>query len=356
MIYQKNNLLWEVAFSMTKPNGPVTIKSIAEALGISFSTVSKALNGDPAISETTRLTVEKKAKEMNYTRNYFAQSLRQKGSRTVAIIVNDIDIPAYGEMIAIISGKLAAHGYTTMVSDSRYSEEFERSSIRTVISRMPEAVIVAPADPSGPNLKLLESMYQNTLVLGDIGDMAQVSSLTVDHRLAGLLTARHLLKNGVQHNLILGGPEGYQSSELYLAGLRDGYQEFGIPFPENRVLRFRPDQQTAYRRFVELWQEEPGFCDGVACFCDSMAFGIYRACRELDLRIPEDISIIGYDDGPANEFTAPPLTSIHMPKDLVGAQCAQFVINRLVSGDSQLHKCKLEPHLVDRGSVVKKDG
>lgn len=336
---------------MTKPNGPVTIKSIAEALGISFSTVSKALNGDPAISETTRLAVEKKAKEMNYTRNYFAQSLRQKGSRTVAIIVNDIDIPAYGEMIAIISAKLAAHGYTTMVSDSRYSEEFERSSIQTVISRMPEAIIVAPADPAGPNLKLLEPMFQNTLVLGEIENTTRVSSLHVDHRLAGRLTAEHLLKNGVRHNLILGGPEGYQSSELYLAGLRDGYQAFDLPFPEDRVLRFRPNQQTAYRRFCQLWQEEPGFCDGVACFCDSMAFGIYRACRELELRIPEDISVIGYDDGPANDFTAPPLTTIHMPKDLVAAQCAQFVINRLVSGDTQLHHCKLDPYLVDRASV-----
>lgn len=338
---------------MSKQNGPVTIKSIAEALGISFSTVSKALNADPAISEQTRLLVQQKAKEMNYTRNYFAQSLRQKGSKTVAIIVNDIDIPAYGEMIAIISGKLAEHGYTTMVSDSLYSEEFERSSIRTVISRMPEAVIIAPADPAGKNLQLLEPMFSNTLVLGNIEGIAKTSSLAVDHRLAGRLSAEHFLKNGVQSNLIFAGPEGYQSSDLYLAGLKDGYEAMGIPFPQENVYRFKPDQQTAYRRFVELWHEDPGFCDGVICFCDSMALGIYRACRELELRIPEDISVIGYDDGPANDFTAPPLTTIHMPKDLVAAQCAQFVINRLVGGDTQLHSFKLQPYLADRGSVRK---
>ena len=337
--------------NMANPSGPVTIKSIAEALGISFSTVSKALNDDPAISEQTRKLVQAKAKEMNYTRNYFAQSLRQKGSKTVAVIVNDIDIPAYGEMIAIISAKLAAHGYTTMVSDSLYSEEFERSGIRTVISRMPEAVIIAPADPAGKNLTLLEPMYPNTLVLGQLDSAVPTSSLAVDHRLAGRLSAEHLLKNGVCNNLIFGGPEGYQSSDLYLAGVQDAYAAMGIPFPEENVHRFKPDQQTAYRRFCQLWQEDPGFCDGVICFCDSMAFGIYRACRELELSIPGDMSVIGYDDGPANEFTDPPLTTIHMPKDLVAAQSARFVIDRLVGGDNQLHHYTIKPYLADRGSV-----
>lgn len=338
---------------MIKSTGTVTIKSIAEALGISFSTVSKALNGDPAISQQTRELVQAKAKEMNYTRNYFAQSLRQKGSKTVAIIVNDIDIPAYGEMIAIISGKLAAHGYTTMVSDSLYSEEFERSSIRTVVSRMPEAVIIAPANPAGKNMQLLAPMFDKTLVLGDVTGILETSSLCVDHRLAGRLSAAHLLYNGVEQNLIFGGPEGYQSSDLFLLGIRDAYEKAGVPFDEDMVVRFKPDQQTAYRRFMEMWQENPGFCEGVICFCDSMALGIYRAARELELSIPDDISVIGYDDGPANDFTAPPLTTIHMPKDLVAAQCAQFVINRLVGGDTQLHSYTLQPYLADRGSVRK---
>lgn len=336
-----------------KSSGPVTIKSIAEALGISFSTVSKALNNDPAISQQTRELVQAKAKEMNYTRNYFAQSLRQKGSKTIAIIVNDIEIPAYGEMIAIISGKLAAHGYTTMVSDSQYSEEFERSAIRTVLSRMPEAVIITPADPTGNNIQLLEPMYDRTLVLGDLQGTAKTSSLYVDHRLAGRLSAGHMLYNGVEQNLILGGPEGYQSSDLFLQGVRDAYEKANAPFDEGMVLRFKPDQQTAYRRFMELWQETPDFCEGVICFCDSMAFGIYRAARELGLNIPEDLSVIGYDDGPANDFTDPPLTTIHMPKDLVAAQCAQYVVDRLVSGNTQLQSYKLQPYLADRGSVRK---
>lgn len=340
---------------MSKNNGTVTIKSIAAALGCSFSTVSKALNNDPSIKEETRKLVQEKAKEMNYTRNYFATALRQQGSKIVAVIVNDIDIPAYGEMIAIISGKLADHGYTTMVSDSQYSEEFERSSIQTVVSRMPEAVIIAPANPNGENLRLLSSIYNKTLVLGDVTGIAETNSLMVDHRLAGRLSAEHMLSNGNQNNLIFCGPEGYQSSELFLAGIRDAYESFGAELPQGAIQRFKPDLQTSYRRFMRLWEDAPDGYDGVICFCDSMALGIYRAARELELVVGEDISVIGYDDNPINDFTDPPLTTIHMPKDLVATHCSQFVINRLVGGDTQMYNYRLQPHLVDRGSVRKKE-
>lgn len=338
---------------MSKNEGNVTIKSIAAALGVSFSTVSKALNGDPNVSPQTKALVEAKAKEMHYTRNYFAQNLRQKGSKTVAIIVNDIDVPAYGEMVAMISAELAGYGYTTIISDSRYSDDMERGSVKTVLSRMPEAVIYSPADPASENMKLLEALYSHTLVLGDASMMQGVSSLAVDHQLGGFLSADHMLSCGSQDNLIFGGPLGHQSSELFMAGVRKAYEKHGITWDESRVYRFRPEQREAYHTFLKFWEKQPGGCGGVICFCDSMAFGVYRACRELELSIPRDISVIGYDDSPINEFTDPPLTTLHMPKDLVAKHCSQFVLDRLIGGDTQLHTYKLEPYLADRGSVRK---
>ncbi len=338
---------------MAGQTGNVTIKSIAERLGVSFSTVSKALNGDPSVNPGTRRLVEETAKEMNYTRNVFASGLRQKGSRTVAIIVNDIDIPAYGEMIAAISGKLAEYGYSTMVSDSRYSPEFERNSIRTMLSWKPEAVILAPADPSGENLKLLLPMRENTLILGDPEDEG-FNCVSVDHFHAGFISAEKLLASGVKDNLILGGPLGHRSGDLYLAGIRAAYEKAGIAPDEGRVFHFKPDQRTAYRTFMDLWSEGEAKCEGVLCFCDSMAYGVYRAAREMGLAIPEDLSVIGYDDGPANEFTDPPLTTIHMPKDLIAGHCSDFVINRLIHKAKAPYRYQLKPYLADRGSVREK--
>lgn len=167
---------------MGREHGRVTIKSIADELGISFSTVARALDDNPIVRQETRELVQRKAKEMNYTRNYFAQSLRQKSTKTVSIILNEIDIPAYGEMISMISADLAEHGYTTLISDSRYSEDAERTCIETVLTRMPEVVIISPADPESQNMQLLRPLFSNTLILGELSQLSEANTLAVGHR------------------------------------------------------------------------------------------------------------------------------------------------------------------------------
>lgn len=337
---------------MADNKGNVTIKSIAERLGVSFSTVSKALNGDPLVNVETRKLVEKTAREMNYTRNVFASGLRHRGSRTVAVIFNDIDVPAYGEMISAISGKLAEYGYSTMIFDSRYSEEFERNCIRNMLSWMPEAIIIAPANPAGENMKLLFDSKDKTLVIGDPMDDS-FNSVSIDHRYAGYISAVKMLENGIKSNLIFAGPEGYSSSDLYLAGIRDAYENAGVELKEENIFRFKPNQQEAFRRFTEAYGSSLDVIEGAICFCDSMAYGVYHAASELGLLIPDDISVIGYDDGPANEFTNPPLSTVHMPKNLIAGHCQDFIINHLINGDKAPYNYSLKPFLSDRGSVKK---
>ncbi len=338
---------------MSKSSGQVTIKSIAEALGISFSTVSKALNGDPTISEQTRQLVVAKAEEMHYTRNYFAQSLRQKSSKNVAVITNDVDIPAYGTMIASISNTLAAYGYTTTTSDCRYNQDIEYTNIRNILARSPEAVIVALSYPQSQNMKLFEPILQHTLFLGDMQGFDGINSVTLDHHLAGRLSAEHMLKHGNLRNLVFCGPADYLACQQYMNGIREAYAQFGQPLDMDMVQHFIPEQKTSYHRFLRAWQEMDGQIDGVICFCDSMALGIYQAARELGLQMGQDISVIGYDDGPFNDYLDPPMTSIHMPKDQVAAYCTDFVIKRLLNGDTRPFRHVLQPHLADRDSVRK---
>lgn len=331
----------------------VTIKSIANALGVSFSTVSKALNGDPNISPKTRAMVEQKAQEMHYTKNYFAKSLRQNDSHTVALLFNDIDIPAYGEMIAQISGELADHGYTTIVSNANYSPEIERTCLENILSRIPDAIIIAPADPASENMELLQPHLDKTLVLGKVDESVETHTLTIRHDVSGFISADHMIGCGCKNPLIFGGPEKYQACDLFLKGVHDAFDKHGLAWDASSVFRFKPDRQKSYELFLQLWKEHPGKWDGVICFCDSMAFGVYNAARELGLSIPDDISVIGYDDGPVNDFTAPPLSTIHMPKDLLATYCSQFVLDLLVAGNTQKHVYELEPYLSDRESVRK---
>lgn len=339
---------------MPKQGEKVTIKSIAEELGVSFSTVAKALNDDPRISDQTKEMVKKKAQEMHYVRNYFAHSLRHQESNTIAIILSDIDIPVYGEMITTLSADLSTYGYTTIVSSPHHSEEAERNCIQSVLSRMPKAVIISPASLSSKNIRLLEGMYSNTLILGDPQKDIKANYLSLGHRYAGYLNARHLLENGRRKNLILCGIKEYDSSVLFYQGVKDAYTEFGLTIDEDLVSWFRPNEQAGCKRVMDAWQQAPGSFDGVVCFCDSLAFGVYRAARQLGLSVPQDLSVVGYDDNPVNDFADPPLSSIHHPKDLLSQYCMEFALKCLNNEDTALKSWQLEPVLVARGSVSPK--
>ena len=339
---------------MPKQGEKVTIKSIAEELGVSFSTVAKSLNDDPRISKQTKEMVKKKAQEMHYVRNYFAQSLRHQESDTIAIILSDIDIPVHAEMITRLSADLSRYGYTTIVSAPQQGEEAERNCIQSVLSRMPKAVIISPASPASKNVRLLEAMYSNTLIFGEPCKEVKANYLSLGHRHAGYLNARHLLENGRHKNLILCGPKEYESSLLFYEGIRDAYKEFNLSIDESMVSWVRPSEQAGTQRITEVWATKPGSFDGVICFCDSLAFGVYRAARQLGLSVPDDISVVGYDDNPHNDFTAPPLTSIHQPKDLLTQYCMEFALKCLQSKDTPPQTWRLEPVLAQRGSVCPK--
>lgn len=339
---------------MPKKGEKVTIKSIAEELGVSFSTVAKALNDDPRISEQTKRMVRQKAQEMHYVRNYFAQNLRHQGSDTVAIILSDIDIPVYAEMIAMLSSDLAKHGCTTIVSSPQNGEDAERNCIQSVLSRMPMAVIISPASPASQNIRLLEPLYSKTLILGKPCETVKANYLSLDHRRAGYLNARHLLENGRRKNLILCGPKEHESSVLFYEGVLDAYREFDLQVDENLVSWSRPSEAVAFARVKEIWEAAPGAIDGAVCFCDTLALGVYRAARNLRFSIPEDVSVVGYDDNPTNDFTAPPLTSIHQPKESLAQYCLEFAIACLQNENTELWTRYLQPELAARGSVCPK--
>lgn len=163
-----------------------------------------------------------------------------------------------------------------------------------------------------------------------------------------------MLSRGNSRNLVFCGPREFQSSQLFYLGIQDAYSEKGLALCSDDVFWFKPSEQSAAKQFLQSWTDRHGGIDGVICFCDSMAFGVYRAARQLELRIPEDVSVIGYDDSSFNDFSAPPLTTIHMPKDLVAQHCSRFVLDRLIHGDTEKHTYLLEPYLVERNSVAPK--
>ncbi len=341
--------------TMNTENKPVTIKSIAKELGISFSTVSKALNGNPAIREETRKMVVDKAQEMGYMPNSLAKGLRGNSTKTIAVIFNDIENPSLTYIFRNISIQMANYGYTTMIFDSQFNEKTERANILTVLSRQPDFIILEPASNSMENLKLLKGMEHRLILQGARYENVQCHHIHVDYFQGGYLSACEMLSNGHRDCLILTEPLSFPISAQFVLGIQKAYSEYQIPFREDYIVTTYSSIQNGFRIMQELWREEEKkyrlSFTGALTFNDTLAYGVYKSAVQNGLRIPEDISVIGFDNNPVSAFSNPPLTTVHLPKEKMADSCMSILNSVLLENRRDICVFTLVPNLVARSSV-----
>lgn len=333
----------------------VTIKSIAEEMGISFSTVSKALNNSEFVKEETRHAVLEKAREMGYAPNMMARGLRNKTTKTIGAIFNDVENTVWTHMFKNISIEMAKYSYTTLIGDGQFDETIERSGILSFLSRLPDFVILSPATAKTENLSLFSGMMDRLIVLGQQIPDINCHYVDVDYAVGGYLSACELLQNGHRHNIIFTVPPEFPISGQYVQGIRRAYKEYGVPFDEERLIYMHTSIDNGCRAIMELWDESRGEFripfTGVMTFCDLMAHGIYKGIMRLGKRIPEDISIIGHDDNPLSEFSMPPLTTVHLPTEKMTESCLVIMKSVLLENNRKICHYFLEPSFIRRGSV-----
>lgn len=336
-------------------NKPVTIKSIATELGISFSTVSKALNDNPLIKDATKKLVLDKAKEMGYTPNSLAQGLRCNSTKTIAVIFNDIENPALTYIFRNVSIEMANYGYTTMIFDSQFSEKNERANILTVLSRQPDFIILEPTSTNTENLKLLSGMTQKLILQGARYDLLNCHQVHVDYAKGGYYAACEMISNGHKDCLVITEPLYFPISEQFVMGIRRAYEEYGMTFNEDMIKTTHSSITNGFQVMNELWDSGTGQFSqaftGVMTFDDTMAHGVYKAAAQFGLKVPEDISVIGFDDNPLVAFSMPPLTTIHLPKEKMAESCLSIMNSVLIEERMDIRIFSLEPYLVRRDSV-----
>ncbi|MCA6222977.1 LacI family DNA-binding transcriptional regulator [Photorhabdus antumapuensis] len=336
-------------------NKPVTIKSIAKELNISFSTVSKALNNDPAIKEKTRRLVLNKANEMGYMPNSLAKGLRSHSTKTVAVIFSDIENPVLAYIFCKILTQMAEHGYTTMIFDSQFNENTERANILTVMSRQVDFIILEPTSMNTDNLRLLSKMPNRITLQGVHYETMNCHHVHVDYAHGGYLAAREMLSNGHRNCLIITESLSFPTSKEFVLGIERAYSEYGIPFNRDMVKTTHSSITNGFQVIQELWDHDKNTFSlpitGVLTFDDILAYGVYKAAMQYNFRIPDDISVIGFDDNPISAFSMPPLTTIHLPKDKMAENHINILQSTLLNGRTETRFFSTAPTLVARGSV-----
>ncbi|MCB1481881.1 MAG: LacI family DNA-binding transcriptional regulator [Rhodobiaceae bacterium] len=333
--------------------GRVTVKDIAKALDVSVATVSRALSNDPTIADKTRERVLKKADEMGYSPNLFARGLITQRSRIAALFVSNITNPFYPEVVVKLTRRLQALGLHTMLFTSDGTSGVDEA-LPLLTQYNPDIAIVLAATMSSETVKKCVEGRTPVILFNRYVSGANVSAVCCDNYSGGRLVAETLAGAGHKAPAYISGLDDASTNVDRLRGFRDGCAAVGLPEPA--VISGRDfTYEAGYIGMKELFagKSKP---DAVFCGNDIIAIGAMDAARrELGLSIPDDVSVIGFDDIAMASWPSHELTTVRQPMNAMIDEVI-IEINRLLSQeDSQPQQRFLPGRLMVRTSMRLKE-
>lgn len=334
-----------------------TIRDVAKAAGVSVTTVSRALNGYPDVNEKTRLKIKKLAEEMGYRPNALAQSLVLKKSRTIGVIISEMnrrnakDSFAF-EVLCGINDRASELNYDILLFSTNPNKQLKKSYSDLLQERNVDGAILQGLRSTDPYLNEVVSKKKIPSVLIDIPLAGErVGHVTTDNVSGSREAVQHLISLGHTHIVFINGYEEASVSRDRLSGYILALQEAGIPYDPSYVYDGRFSEEGGAEAIRRALEEHPQMT-AVFCSSDLMALGAIEALKEKGLSVPEDISVVGYDDIPIASYCSPKLTTVWQDKYGLGYQAAQMMIDML-EGREVMHKIVLNSSLVIRESTRK---
>lgn len=332
-----------------------TLKDIAEATGLSTTTVSIILNNKaPHISGATKQAVLEAAKRLNYRPNSIARSLATNRSMSLGMILPDIANPFFAELAKGAEAACSERRYHLFLCNSNDRPEKDIEHMQLLADRGVDGIVLASsAELSGKKYKAsFEAIRQQdkALVLLDRAtDDTQITSVGLDHKLGGYLATKHLIDRGHRRIGCITGPPRLRTARNRFEGYKNALAEAGIAYDEALVRHGDYHQESGYELCGGILQQ------GItALFAanDLMAVGVIKRTRELGVRIPQQLSLVGFDDMPFSQMIDPALTTIHQPAYDMGFRALQLAIDMVERPNAAQANTVFKPGLVVRGSVA----
>lgn len=328
----------------------VTLRTIADHLGLTPGTVSAALNNSSAarsIPEHTKQRILAAARELNYRPNFFARSLRLQRTYTIGVIAEEIG-DAYGSMI--ISGieqYLRQNNFFFLTVIHRHDKKLLQTYSQMLQARGVEGLITVDTSIS-------EQPALPTVAVAGHQKVAGVTNIVLDHKRAAQLALEHLRDLGHRDIAFLKGQPFSSDSEVRWAAIEEVAEELGIRIRPELTVQIEGTDSTpaiGYPVGKQLLARKKPF-SAVFAYNDISAIGAVWAFREAGLRVPQDVSVVGFDDIPGAAFANPGLTTVRQPLTRMGQIAAQTLIDRIEERDAYVPEIAIEPEFVVRESTA----
>lgn len=329
----------------------VTIRDVGNLAGVSQATAARVLGGYGAASPAVRAKVEDAARTLGYVPNSIARALASGFTHAVGLVVGDIENPFFAAAARGMSDVLEGQGHTVLLTNSDEDLDRERIAVEALRARQVDALVVVPS-ATGPLPHLSGAAAAAPLVLLDRAVRGLgVDAVTVDNHGGAKLAVEHLIEHGHRRIGLVSDVPTISSSSERIEGYRDALGSVGIK-PDEHLISLggatKDDGYRATRRLLES-DERP-----TALFTANnfMTLGAMLALADLGLRVPDDISLVGFDDLEWTTLVSPPLTVVSQPALEMGMFAAERVLTRLAGGGGRPRRFKLDTKLITRASCA----
>jgi LacI family xylobiose transport system transcriptional regulator len=330
------------------PSAPLTLTQLAELAGVSTATVSKVINGRSEVGPTTRAMVERLIEKHGYRR----QRRRIKPASLIEVVFHELagDYPI--EIVKGVQQVAWSHGLSVVVSELGGRHTPEAKWIGDLLTRRPAGVITVFSGPEEDQLVRLATQEIPLVVLDPAGNPGLgVPSVAATNWSGGLEATRHLLELGHRRIAMITGPAFALSSRARLDGYRAALDAAGVPVDPALIRQgnFQVEDGVTHTHQLMKLSDPP---TAIFAANDGQAIGVYHAAHELRLHIPDDLSVIGFDDMPVWRWAQPPLTTIRQPLREMGATAASMLISLAEGEPLQQKRVELVTSLVVRQSTA----
>ena len=330
-----------------------SLKDLAQELGVSIATVSRALHSSPEIGLEMQKRVKELAKRLNYRPNPFAQSLRKEAPKVIGVVVPNLVTHYYAAVLDGIEDEARRAGYSVISANTHEDFKDEQQAIDNFISLHVVGIIacLAQSTTDYTHFETLCDMGIPLVFFGRTCMTDRFSSVTANGDEAAQQATQHLIDTGSRRIAFIGGPNHLDMVRRRKHGYLEALRESRIPIDRELVVCDSIDYDVALQNTIKLLQR-PDRPDAIIAFNDILLFAAFNAIKQQNLRIPEDVALIGFTDDVHAQYTTPRLSAIEDQSFQIGQVACQLMLKN-ISGDTRVRKEIVPQKLVIRDTSAK---
>ncbi|RTZ00356.1 LacI family transcriptional regulator [Flavobacterium sp. RSP49] len=309
----------------------ITLKEIATKLGISITTVSKALKNYPDVSEKTKKAVIELAQQLHYTPNSFAVNLRTKESKTIGLIIPEVVHHFFSNVVNAIINEAEKNGYLVIILQSNETLALEKKQVELLINKRVDGIIMSLSNESNNDDHIKEIINRNIpfVMFDKIAKLSKCSKVIIDDQKAAFNAVQHLIDNGCRKIAHIRGPLNPQNSIDRYIGYKKALEKNNIPFDTKLVFTCENVTFEEGRDFAKQIIEEHADIDGIFAITDLVAVGVLAYFNENKINVPEQVAVIGFSNWFISQVLTPKLSTVDQPSHEMGIASFNLLLEEM---------------------------